>query len=268
MSKTVVITGAAGSIGRKLRAHMAGLGWTLRLFDIAADAGVETADLLEAEGAWTRAVAGADTVIPLAGHPWPPNTWTQARENMDMTANVLRAAREHGARRVVFASSNWVMAGYRFAAVRLTPDLAPQPINPYGASKLAGERMGRDAAAQRLSFIALRIGWNQPTPGNVPGPHMIMGTWGQQMWLSDRDLCHGFERAVLAEGIDFAVLNLESDNPGMKWDIEPTKRVIGYAPRDGWTAVVDAEKARQEEMARRSRELAAALEDQVMQSGW
>jgi ribulose 1,5-bisphosphate carboxylase large subunit-like protein len=44
--------------------------------------------------------------------------------------------------------------------------------------------------------------------------------------------------------------------------------VIGYAPRDGWTAVVDAEKARQEEMARRSRELAAALEDQVMQSGW
>ena len=24
-----------------------------------------------------------------------------------------------------------------------------------------------------------------------------------------------------------------SDNPGMRWDIETTKRVIGYAPRDG-----------------------------------
>lgn len=268
MSRTVVITGAAGSIGRKLSAHMAGLGWTLRRLDIAAADGVASADLLEADGAWPAMLAGADAVIHLAAHPWPPNSWTEARENMDMTANVLRAARERGAQRVVFASSNWVMAGYRFVDVRLTPDLAPLPINPYGAAKLAGERMGRDAAVQGLSFIALRIGWNQPTPGNVPGPHMIMGAWGQQMWLSDRDLCHGFERAVLAEGVDFAVLNLESDNPGMRWDLEPTRRVIGYAPRDGWTAVVDEEKAGQEAMARRSRDLAAALEDQVMRSGW
>ena len=160
------------------------------------------------------------------------------------------------------------MVGYRFAGVRITPDMEPAPLNPYGVSKLAGERMGRDAAAQGLSVIALRIGWNQPTPGNLPGPHMIMGTYGQQLWLSDRDLCHGFERAVLAEGIDFAVLNLMSDNPGMKWDLGPTKRMIGYAPRDGWTAVVDDEKRRQEEMASRSRELAAALELNVMQSGW
>jgi nucleoside-diphosphate-sugar epimerase len=268
MSKTVVITGAAGSIGRKLRAHMAGLGWSLRLFDIAADAGVATADLLEAEGAWTAACAGADAVIHLAAHPWPPGSWTEARMNMDMTANVLRAAREHGARRVILASSHWIMVGYRFAGVRITPDMEPAPLNPYGVSKLAGERMGRDAAAQGLSVIALRIGWNQPTPGNLPGPHMIMGTYGQQLWLSDRDLCHGFERAVLAEGIDFAVLNLMSDNPGMKWDLGPTKRMIGYAPRDGWTAVVDDEKRRQEEMASRSRELAAALELNVMQSGW
>jgi NAD+ dependent glucose-6-phosphate dehydrogenase len=41
------------------------------------------------------------------------------------------------------------------------------------------------------------------------------------------------ERAALADGIGFAVLNLMSDNPGMRWDIETTKRTIGYAPRDG-----------------------------------
>ena len=268
MSKTVVITGAAGSIGRKLSAHMAGLGWTLRRLDIAGADGVVTADLLEAEGAWTAACAGADAVIHLAAHPWPPGSWTESRMNMDMTANVLRAAREQDVPRVVLASSHWIMVGYRFAGLRITPDMEPAPLNPYGVSKLAGERMGRDAAAQGLSVIALRIGWNQPTPGNVPGPHMIMGTYGQQLWLSDRDLCHGFERAVLAEGVDFAVLNLMSDNPGMMWDLEATRRVIGYAPSDGWTAVVDEEKAGQEAMARRSRDLAAALEDQVMRSGW
>ena len=268
MSKTVVITGASGSIGRKLRAHMAGLGWTLRLLDIVADAGVETADLREADGTWTVAFAGADAVIHLAGYASALSSWTQARENMDMTANVLHAARERQAHRVIFASSHWIMIGYRFAGITVTPDMEPHPLNPYGVSKLVGERMGRDAAARGLSFIALRIGWCQQTPGNLPGPHMSYGSWGQQLWLSDRDVCHGFERAVLAEGVDFAVLNLESDNPGMKWDLEPTKRVIGYAPRDGWTAVVDDDKGRQQEMARRSRALAADLEQQVMLSRW
>jgi dTDP-4-dehydrorhamnose reductase len=268
MSRTVVITGAAGSLGRKLSAHMAGLGWRLRRYDIVADDGVEIGDVLEAEGAWRRGVAGADAVVHLAGHAWPPGSWTEARMNMDMTANVLRAARELGAKRVVLASSHWIMVGYRFAGMKVTPEMEPAPLNPYAVSKLAGERMGRDAAAQGLSVIALRIGWNQPTPGNLPGPHMIMGTYGQQLWLSDRDLCQGFERAVLVEGVAFAVLNLMSDNPGMMWDLEATRRTIGYAPQDGWTAVVDEGKRRQEEIARRSRELAAALELNVMESGW
>ena len=213
-------------------------------------------------------MAGADAVIHLAAHASALGTWADAQENMDMTANVLRAARERGARRVVFASSNWVMAGYRFAGVRITPDLPPHPLNPYGVSKLAGERMGRDAAAQGLSFIALRIGWFQRTPGNLPGPHMTMGAWGQQMWLSDRDLCQGFERAVLADGVQFAVLHLMSDNADMPWDIETTKQVIGYAPRDRWTAVLDEQKLHLQEMARRSRALAADLEEQVMRFRW
>jgi len=267
MNITVVITGASGSIGRKLTAHMGTLGWTVRGLDAVAAPGVEVADLRR-PGAWAEALAGADAVIHLAGNSSARGSWAQAVENIDMTALVLRAARERGTRRVVFASSNWVMAGYRFADRRITPDLPPQPLNPYGVSKLAGERMGRDAAAQGVSFIALRIGWNQPTPGNLPGPHMTMGAWGQQMWLSDRDLCQGFERAVLAEGVDFAVLHLMSDNPGMPWDIETTKRVIGYAPRDGWTAVLDDEKLRLQDLARRSRALAADLESQVMQARW
>ena len=268
MRKTVVVTGAAGNIGGKLRAHFAALGWTLHLLDLRAAPGVQQADLLDADAAWTGALAAADAVIHLCGHPSPTCTWTQAQENIDMTANVLRAARERGARRVIFASSNWVMAGYRFAGARLTTDLEPHPLNPYGVSKLAGERMGRDAAAQGLSFIAFRIGWNQATPGNQPGPHMHMGTWGQQMWLSDRDLCHGFERAVLAEGIRFAALNLMSDNPGMPWDIDTTRQTIGYAPRDGWTAALDEAARRREDLARRSRALSADLEAEVMQSGW
>jgi NAD+ dependent glucose-6-phosphate dehydrogenase len=75
---------------------------------------------------------------------------------------------------------------------------------------------------------------------------MGWGRWGQAMWLSNRDLCQAMERAVLAEGVGFAVLNLMSENPGMRWDIATTKQVIGYTPRDGAAQVV-TETIRQQE---------------------
>ena len=87
-----------------------------------------------------------------------------------------------------------------------------------------------------LSIICLRIGWAQWTHGNQPGSHMAMGRWGQEMWLSDRDLMSGVISAVTAKEVSFAVVNLVSENPGMRWNIEETKKAIGYKPEDGATA--------------------------------
>jgi NAD+ dependent glucose-6-phosphate dehydrogenase len=64
------------------------------------------------------------------------------------------------------------------------------------------------------------------------------------------------------------VLNLMSDNPGMRWDIEETKKVIGYAPLDGHVAVLSDEMAEQEEMVRLERELAGRLERLAMMQRW
>jgi hypothetical protein len=83
------------------------------------------------------------------------------------------------------------------------------------------------------------------------------------MWLSDRDLCHAMERAVLIEGIGFAVLNLMSDNPGMRWDIETTMRTIGYAPRDGTTPVLTDAIVRDERSANDMRRFAARLDEGI-----
>jgi NAD+ dependent glucose-6-phosphate dehydrogenase len=276
VSKLVLITGAAGSIGRKLGAHFRTLGWQLRLLDArrSDDPAMMQADLADYDESWAAQFAGVDAVIHLAGDPSPTANWSSAqRNNIDLSFNVVRAARTHAARRVVFASSNWVMAGYRFAtppikAGALTTELPPHPLNPYGVSKLVGERIGQAAASDGLRFIAFRIGWNQPTPGNIPGPHMLQGRWGQQMWLSDRDLCQAMERAVLAEDVSFAVRNLMSDNPGMPWDVATTRRVIGYAPQDGHAAELTDDIMHHEELARRSRTLSIDLETHVMQSGW
>lgn len=232
-SKTVLIAGAAGNIGRKLQKHFAGLGWNLRLLDAATGA-----DLSLYDKSWTGSFAGVDAVIHLASHSDPWAGWASIYKNNWLTTrNVTRAALEHDVKRLVFASSNWVLAGYRNSRERLTTDLPPKPINHYGFAKVCGENLGRVYAGKGRSFIAFRIGWCQATPGNRPGPHMG-SRWQQLKWLSDRDLCQAFERSIVQEGVDFAVLNLMSANPGMRWDIEETGKVIGYRPQDGAAPVI------------------------------
>jgi NAD+ dependent glucose-6-phosphate dehydrogenase len=262
MTRTVVITGARGNLGTKLRDHFSALGWTLRLLDHQAggDPAIAEADLAIYDDSWARHFANADAVIHFAGDPSPSASWASVqRLNIDLTQNVYEAAARHGARRVVFASSNWTMAGHRFANFPLTTTHEPAPVNPYGVSKLIGEHIGRAFADHRgVSSISFRIGYCQ-TGENRPGAHMGWGLWGQRMWLSNRDLCQAMERAVIVNDVPCAVLNLMSENPGMRWDIETTKRTIGYDPQDGHTAVVTREIAEAEAAARDSRALQESL---------
>jgi nucleoside-diphosphate-sugar epimerase len=263
----VLITGATGSIGTKLRRHFAQRDVQLRLLCLNPqhDPAVTAVDLSVYDDIWSRQFKDADVVVHLAGYSSPMASWASVqRFNIDLTLNVFRAAQVWGSQRIVFASSNWVMAGYRFGTERLTTELPPWPITPYGCAKLFCERAGLDLAERHgLSFIALRIGYCQHSEGNQPGPHMQNGTWGQQMWLSDRDLCHGLERAVYAEGVTSAVLNLMSNNPGMRWDIERTRELIRYVPQDGCVAVSTPEIEDAERLARLEREVVDRLEQLV-----
>jgi nucleoside-diphosphate-sugar epimerase len=221
-----------------------------------------TANLGVYDMTWARQFKDVDVVIHLAGDSSPTASWTSVQQsNIDLTLNVFRAAEEYGSQRIIFASSNWVMAGHRFGTERLTTELPPWPINPYGCAKLLCERAGWQLAERcGISFIALRIGYCQHSEGNRPGPHMQNGVWGQQMWLSDRDLCQGVERAVYATNVSYAVLNLMSNNPGMRWDIERTHEVIDYVAQDGHVAVSTPDIEEAERLARLQRELVERLE--------
>jgi len=255
MKRKVLITGAAGNIGAKLAAHFKGTGqYDLVLVDRVAGEGIDAADLSKYDTSWARLFEGIDTVVHMAGESRGTASWAMViPANIRATQNVLRAARAAKVRRVIFASTNQVMLGYRFKTGPVTTDLPPAPLSPYGVSKLFGEEIGRAFAEETgISFIALRIGYFQRGE-NRPGPHMKIGEWGQSMWLSNRDMLHAVERAIEAETVPFAIVNLESNNPGMRWDLEHTRKTIGYEPKDGAPIILEAKNKADDEAARNLR---------------
>ena len=238
----VLLTGAGGDLGRKLFDALEEVpGYTVSGIDIKAvdHPDIHTADLSGDDG-WTHLFEGVNVIVHLAGDREPAATWPSAiTHNMDATLALYHHAAAMGVDRVVLASSNWVQADKRFTRDKLNSATPPGPVNAYGMSKLFCERTGAYFAKHHgLSVICLRIGWTQWTHNNQPGPHMAMGRWGQEMWLSDRDFLNGMRAAIDATHVSFAALNLMSDNPGMRWDIEETKQVLGYAPQDGAPAKV------------------------------
>jgi UDP-glucose 4-epimerase len=86
-----------------------------------------------------------------------------ARTNVEGTVNVLEAARQAGARRVVFSSTGGAMYGDTDEIP--TPEtVAPLPMSAYGQSKFCAENyLGLFSRVYGLSSIALRF-------GNVYGP--------------------------------------------------------------------------------------------------
>ena len=254
---TVIITGASGSLGAKARHHLEALGnYDLRLFTYRNpndDPALIQADLSRYDESWVRRFEGADVVLHLAADPDPRSSWESIqRFDVDMLLNVYFAAIEKKVKRVVFASSNWVLGGHRFDREALNSATAPLPINAYGAAKLFAERTGR-ALSERfgMSVICLRIGYCQrDVPGNRPGPHMRFGRWGQQMWLSDGDWCRAVTCAIEAKETPFAIVNVVSANAGMRWDMAEAERLIGYIPQDQHVPRLTAMKSLKEQIAR------------------
>jgi uronate dehydrogenase len=252
-AQTVLLTGAAGNLGSKLRHHLQGR-YPLHLLDIdpQGDAAVVRADLSQWESRWVELFRGVDVVVHLAADPTAQQTWLKlVAPNVDALIHVFQASVQAGVRRVVYASSNHVMGGYKDdpAPARLTTDLPPRPgthyvvqgeardSTPYGSAKLFGERLGKCyAEAHSLTVLALRIGWVQRGDNRAKDIPPDRGDWFRLMWLSNRDFCQLMERSIVAEPVPpFVILNGMSANTGMRWDIEFTRRTVGYEPRDDVT---------------------------------
>jgi uronate dehydrogenase len=251
--KPVLITGASGNLGGKLRRHLEGR-HPLRLLDQEArgDSAILRADLSRWDGAWVEQFHGIHTVFHFAADPTAQQTWPRLiAPNIDAAIHVFDAAVRAGVRRVVYASSNHVMGGYKDdpEPARLATNLPPRPgaryvvegeqrdSTAYGATKLFGERLGRCCwEAHGLSVLAVRLGWVRPGGNRAEDIPRDREDWFRLMWLSDRDFCHLMECCLEADpALGFAVLHGMSANTGMRWDLESTRRLVGYLPQDDVT---------------------------------
>lgn len=224
--RTVLLTGAAGRVARQL---LPGLGaYRLRLLDRTAPGDVpEGAEVLVGEltdrTLLARAVEGMDAVVHLAGEPDPEADWDDLEApNVDGFARLLEAAREHGVRRVVYASSVHAMGRYEAEGrVLIDPTWAPAPCCVYGATKAFDEALaGVVAHRGGPSTVGLRLGATRPEPGaarDLPG------------WLGPEDLRRLVVRALEADVVA-AVYPGVSANTGGRWSLTTARVELGYEP--------------------------------------
>jgi uronate dehydrogenase len=248
--RAVLITGAAGNLGSKLRRHLEGR-YALRLLDInpGDDEAITPADLSAWDQSWVEQFRGIDAVVHLAADPTAHQSWPGLiGPNIDAVIHAFQAAVLAGVKRVIYASSNHVVGGYSDDPEprSLTPDTPPRPgaryvvagqtrdSTAYGSAKLFGERLGKACAeVHGLSVIAVRIGWVRPGENRSQDIPAERGPWFRLMWLSNRDFCQLMEKCILAPpSVRFAVVNGMSANTKMRWDIDPTRRLLGYEPQD------------------------------------
>ncbi|WP_380163428.1 NAD-dependent epimerase/dehydratase family protein [Jannaschia sp. R86511] len=180
--RRVVITGAAGSIGRNVSAPLR-TRWQLRETDKVAADGVEHLDVTDLE-ACREAFAGADAVVHLAAVADPESSWDELLPaNVIGAYTVAQAAVDTGVRRLVLASSLQAVAAAPEGTQRRSTDQA-RPANLYGATKAWAEAIGSwVAASSSTSVVALRLGYfppERPDPAVTPKREL-------SAWLSARD---------------------------------------------------------------------------------
>jgi nucleoside-diphosphate-sugar epimerase len=117
------------------------------------------ADLLTAP--LSALLAGADVVYHLAGQPGVRPSWgaefgDYVQRNVQATQRVLEALRGQRVHKLVYASSSSV---YGNSECFPTPEtLRPQPVSPYGVTKLAAEHLCELYRLQyRVPTVSLRL---------------------------------------------------------------------------------------------------------------
>ena len=210
----LLLTGAAGGLGRVLRQRLAAHCRVLRVSD-RADLGAAAANeevqqaALEDRAAVRELLRGVDAVVHLGGISVEAHFDAIVQANIIGLYNLYEAARLEGVRRIVFASSNHVTGFYRQTEV-VSPDMPQRPDGHYGVSKAFGEAMSRMYFDRHgIETACIRIGSSLPEPAD----RRMLATW-----LSHDDLERLVVACLTAPQVGHSVVYGVSDNRTKWWD--------------------------------------------------
>jgi len=200
-----LVTGAAGFIGRSIAAALLARGETVRGIDNFITGkrsnlvGLEAMEFMEGDladpAACARACAGVEIVFHEAALASVPRSVADPVATnvacVDATLNLLVAARDAGARRVVYAGSS---SAYGESATQPKHEqMLPSPISPYAVAKLAGEHYMRVfARVYGLETVVLRY-FNVFGPYQDPTSHYsgVLAIFCRKMLAGEQPTIYG-----------------------------------------------------------------------------
>ena len=233
----LLLTGAAGGLGKVLRQGLKPYARVLRVSDRAelgpagADEEVVSCDLAD-KSAVLEMVSGVDAVVHFGGISVEDRFEPILQSNIVGVFNLYEAVRKHGVKRVVFASSNHVTGFYK-QSERIDADAPVRPDCLYGVSKCFGESLSRFYFDRHgVETVCLRIGSSFPA---VKDRRML------STYLSYDDLVELVRCALFAPTVGHTVVFGMSGNSRGWWDNTKAAH-LGFRPRD----TADAQRERVE----------------------
>ncbi|MEX3936243.1 NAD-dependent epimerase/dehydratase family protein [Paraburkholderia phymatum] len=225
--RRLLLTGAAGNLGRQLRGALADWADIVHVTDIvppgdaAAHEETSVVDLADRE-AVMHMVEGVDAIVHLGGISIDAPFDDLLEANFRSTYNVYEAARKHGVKRIVFASSNHAI-GFHPVTEVLDADSPHRPDSLYGVSKCFGESLSRYYYDRfGIETVCVRIGSSFEEPKN---PRMLV------TYLSYRDFIELVRCSLFTNRVGHVVVYGASDNPVKWWD-NTKAGFLGFRPRD------------------------------------
>ena len=243
----ILITGAAGRLGRRLTAAL-GTSHELILGDIKplADPGFIRMDITDMT-AVRAAVRSVDAIVHTAILDWPI---CSAEESLHHAAaslrvhvigihNILHAAWESGVKRFVYTSSVSAVEDIP-ADTQVGSDTRHYSNDIYGMGKGVGEdicRMfhhtfGLSVAVLRLGNIFIpesRGAW----VGNIHVPDLSAGPAmdASPSRVHIDDVTRAITLALEAPDLGYVLAHVVGAGSGSRWDLETARRVYGWKPR-------------------------------------
>ncbi|TFW27578.1 NAD-dependent epimerase/dehydratase family protein [Massilia horti] len=229
--KRILLTGAAGGLGRVLRERIGGWADVVRLSDIGemdpARAGEEVVKCdLSDKAAVLKLMEGVDAVLHFGGVSTEHAFEDIVQANIIGTYNLYEAAHKCGVKRIVFASSNHAMGFHRQTEV-IDADTPVRPDGMYGISKCFGENLSRYYFDRTgLETVCIRIGSSFPEPKT----RRMMVTY-----LSYDDLTELLRCSLFQPRVGHTIVYGVSNNREQWYDNTKAAH-LGYRPKDSSAA--------------------------------